>query len=145
MDLGPVTTLDKRNKTKSKNLTMSCWKIVMSFLIFLIYSQFGAIQKLHSGCIVCKTYIFIKSDLLSYTIFLSKVTFYLTKTENRTKKSLTQLSHYCFEERYYFSLKRLIFCKKWWISTINRALELKGIFSETKFMCTYVPNFKFLA
>ena len=25
------------------------------------------------------------------------VTFYLTKTENRTKQSLTQLSHYCFE------------------------------------------------
>ena len=25
------------------------------------------------------------------------VTFYLTKTKNRTKKSLTQLSQYCFE------------------------------------------------
>ena len=25
------------------------------------------------------------------------VTIYLTKTENRTKKSLTQLSQYCFE------------------------------------------------
>ena len=25
------------------------------------------------------------------------VTFYLSKTENRTKKSLTQLSYYCFE------------------------------------------------
>ena len=25
------------------------------------------------------------------------VTFYLTKTDNRTKKSLIQLSHYCFE------------------------------------------------
>ena len=112
MNLGPVTKLDKRNKTKSKNLTMSCWKIVMSFLIFLIYGQFGAIQKLHSGCTVCKTYIFIKSDLLSYVIFSSKVTFYLTKTENSTKKSLAQLSHYCFEERYYYSLKRLIFCKK---------------------------------
>ena len=27
------------------------------------------------------------------------------ETENRTKKSLTQLSHYCFEERYYFGKK----------------------------------------
>ena len=33
--------------------------------IFLIYSQFGAIQKLDSGRIVCKTYIFIKSKILS--------------------------------------------------------------------------------
>ena len=30
-------------------------------------------------------------------IFLLIVTFYLSKTENRIKKSLTQLSHYCFE------------------------------------------------
>ena len=29
--------------------------------------------------------------------------FYLTKTENRTKKSLTQLSHYCFKKRYFSS------------------------------------------
>ena len=27
----------------------------------------------------------------------SKVTFYLTKTEIKTKKSLTQLSQYCFQ------------------------------------------------
>ena len=30
-------------------------------------------------------------------IFSLKVTFYLVKTENRTKNSLTQLSQYCFE------------------------------------------------
>ena len=29
--------------------------------------------------------------------FSLKATFYLTKTENRTKKSLAQLSYYCFE------------------------------------------------
>ena len=34
--------------------------------IFPIYSQFGAIPKPDSGCTVCKTYIFIKSNLLSY-------------------------------------------------------------------------------
>ena len=57
-------------------------------VIFPIYGQFGAIQKPESEHIVYKTYIFI-SRLI--------VTFHLTKTENRTKKSLTQLSHYCFE------------------------------------------------
>ena len=33
--------------------------------IFPIYDQFGAIWKLDSGRIVCKTYIFINSNLLS--------------------------------------------------------------------------------
>ena len=33
--------------------------------IFPICDQFGAIWKPDSGCIVCKTYIFIKSNLLS--------------------------------------------------------------------------------
>ena len=34
--------------------------------IFPIYGQFGAIRKPDSGRIVCKTYIFINSNLLSY-------------------------------------------------------------------------------
>ena len=33
---------------------------------FPIYGQFGAIQKPDSGRIVCKAYIFISSNLLSY-------------------------------------------------------------------------------
>ena len=33
---------------------------------FSIYGQFGATRKLDSGRIVCKTYIFIESNLLSY-------------------------------------------------------------------------------
>ena len=39
------------------------------FVIFPIYGQFGAIRKPDSGHIVCKTYIFIKSNLLSYKIW----------------------------------------------------------------------------
>ena len=35
-------------------------------VIFPIYDQFGAIWKLDSGRIVCKNYIFIKSNLLSF-------------------------------------------------------------------------------
>ena len=35
-------------------------------IIFVIYSQFGAIRKPDSRLMVCKTYIFIKSNLLSY-------------------------------------------------------------------------------
>ena len=88
MKLGPVTKLDKRNKTTSKKIdndviSKNCDVVI----IFPIYDRFGAIRKPDSGRIVCKTYIFIFSLI---------VTFYLTKTETRTKKSLTQLSHYCF-------------------------------------------------
>ena len=62
MKLGPVVKLDKK---RQKNLTVtSCQQTVI--IIFLIYDQFGAIQKLNSRRIVYKTYIFINSDLLSY-------------------------------------------------------------------------------
>ena len=86
MKLGPITKLHKRNKTASKNfdddLMSGNFDVIV---IFPIYGQFGAIWKPDSGWIVCKTYVLINSNLLSY------------KTENRTKKSLAQLSHYCFK------------------------------------------------
>ena len=65
--LGPVTKLDKRNKTTSKKfdddvISKSCDVIS----IFPIYGQFGAIWKPDSRCIVYKIYIFFNSNLLSY-------------------------------------------------------------------------------
>ena len=67
MKLGPVTKLDKRNKATSKNfdddfMSKNCDVIA----IFPIYGQFGAIWKPDSGRIVCKTYVSIISNLLSY-------------------------------------------------------------------------------
>ena len=67
MKRGPVTKLDKKNKTTSKKfdddvMSENCDTIVT----FSIYSQFGALQKPDSGCIISKTSIFIKSNLLSY-------------------------------------------------------------------------------
>ena len=86
MKLGPVTKLDKKNKTTSKKFddeVMSAnWDVIV---IFPIYGQFEAIRKPDSGRIACKTYIFIRNN------------FYLTKNENKTKNCQTQLSHYCFE------------------------------------------------
>ena len=35
-------------------------------VIFPIFDQFGAIPKPDSRCMVCKTYIFINSNLLAY-------------------------------------------------------------------------------
>ena len=67
MKLGPVIKLDKRNKKTSKKFDDD----VMSknydvIVIFLIYDQSGAIRKPDSGCRVCKTYVIITSNILSY-------------------------------------------------------------------------------
>ena len=35
-------------------------------VIFPSNDQFGAFRQLYSGCLACNTYIFIKSNLLSY-------------------------------------------------------------------------------
>ena len=78
MKLGPVTKLDKRNKTTSKKFMTS-----LSFFGFLANLE-------QSGGRIPDT----ESAKVMFSVI---VTFYLTKTENRTKKSLTQLSHYCFE------------------------------------------------
>ena len=63
----------------------SCQKIMASFISF----QFMAnLEKFRIR----------NPDVESATLMFSLiVTFYLTKTESRTKKSLMQLSHYCFE------------------------------------------------
>ena len=86
MKLEPVTKFDKRNKTTSKIPTMtSCREIVTSLSFF----GFWATLEQSGGRI---------PDTQSAKVMFSViVTFCLTKTENRTKKSLTNLSHYCFE------------------------------------------------
>ena len=83
MKLGPVTKLDKRNKTTSKKIDVD----VMSencdvIVIFRIFEQSrNRIPDTESAEVM----------------FSVKVTSCLTKNEKRTKKSLTQLSQYCFE------------------------------------------------
>ena len=67
MKLGPVTKPDKKNKTTLKKIednviSRSCDVVV----IFPVFGQYEAIRKPDSGCTVCKTYIFINSNLLSY-------------------------------------------------------------------------------
>ena len=67
MQLGPVTKIDKRNKTTSKKfdhdiISENCDVIV----IFWMFGQFGVVQMPDSGHRVCKGCIFINSNLLSY-------------------------------------------------------------------------------
>ena len=86
MKLGSVTKLDKRKETKSEKFDddfMS--KIVTSLSLF----QFMANLEQSGGRIL---------DAYPIKLLFSlTVTFYFSKTENKTKLSSTQLSHYCFE------------------------------------------------
>ena len=61
MKLESVTKLDKRNK--QKNVKKFDDDVIV---IFPIYDRFGAIRMPDSGRIVCKNYVFINSNLLSY-------------------------------------------------------------------------------
>ena len=67
MKLRSVAKLDKRNTAMSRKIDNDA--VLASsdvIVIFPIYGQFGAIWRPDSGRMVCKTYIFINSNLLSY-------------------------------------------------------------------------------
>ena len=66
MKLGAVTKNRKKKKQLQKNYDDGMSGNSEVIVIFLIYSQFGAIRKPDSGHLVCTTYIFINSNLLSY-------------------------------------------------------------------------------
>ena len=86
MKLGPVTKLDNRKKTTSKKFDVELMsKNYDVIAIFRKFGQFGA-----TGGRIPET----ESAKVMFSVI---GTFCLTKTENRAKKSLTQLSHYCFE------------------------------------------------
>ena len=67
MTLRPVTKIAKRNKTTSNKFDDDVMSTNFDVIvIFLINGKFEATLKPDSGCIVCKTYIFINSSLLFY-------------------------------------------------------------------------------
>ena len=69
MKFGPVTKHDKRENTPYKQFDGDAMPENCNIIVpFSVYDQFGAIWKSDSGRIVCKTYIFIKSNLLSHKI-----------------------------------------------------------------------------
>ena len=87
MKLEPVTKIYKRNKKKNqKYLTMTSYCQILTVFLFL---QFMTKLKQFR----CRI-----PDVQSLNLKFSLVViFYLTKTENRSKKSLKQLFLYCFE------------------------------------------------
>ena len=72
-------------------------------------------------------------------------TFYLTKTENRTKKFVIQLSYYCFWLKVLFCQKMAFFCKKKKkkeanISKINEILVGKKVYFLKLNICVYLST-----
>ena len=63
----------------------SCWETVMSLSFFEFLANFEQSGGRNP---------YTESAKVMFSVI---ATLSLTKTENRTKKSLTQLSHYCFE------------------------------------------------
>ena len=120
MKLGPVTELGKGNKKLSKNYNDVMSANCNVIFIFTIYSQFAAIGKPDFGRI---------SVQLTFSL---TITFYLTKTENGTKKNLYHSSHtIAISKGTIFAKKTITFCQKSAdISKVKRALVLKGIFSK---------------
>ena len=83
MKLGPVTKLDKKNAATLKLMMTSYLQIVTSLPFFRFMANLEQF-----GCRIPETW---------SVILVFSLTFYLTKTVNRTKKSLTPLSYYCIE------------------------------------------------
>ena len=78
----------------------SCQIIVTSFSFFLFMANFELSESQIPD---------VYSVKLTFSL---TVRFYLTKTENRTKKSLTQLSNIALSKGTTFAKKMLSFCKK---------------------------------
>ena len=67
MKLRPVTKLDKRNKTTSKNLDANVMSKNCDVIVILRISvHFGGVRRPDSEHKVCKNYVFSNSNLLSY-------------------------------------------------------------------------------
>ena len=106
--LRPVTKLDKRNTTTSKNYDIDVMLVNCDVIIFiLIYGQFPSIRKPDSRISALILFLCVK------ILFLPKLLIFYKKNAG--------------------------------ISKIKSTLVLKGILSEATYVCTYVPNFKFLA
>ena len=121
MKLRPVTKPDKWNKT-IKKIWWSChvgklWHYCHFTDLWLIWSN-------------CKAGFWSQSVKLTFSII---VTFYLTQFENIAKISLTQLSHYRFEERY-FAKKMLTFCKEYFL-TLAKLRVLSGTERYIAYLC----------
>ena len=81
MKLGPVTKLDKKNTTTSKILHGNI--MAANHVKFDLEETGGQVPDAWTV-------------ILTFSLIATFSTFYLKNTENRTNKSITQISYYCF-------------------------------------------------
>ena len=93
-------------------------------VIFPIYGQFEAIRKPESGRMVCKIFIFINSNLLSYKNW-----------KQNSKISNTALTLLLWVKVLFLPKNADFLQKNADISEIKEALVLEGIFFETSYVC----------
>ena len=131
MKLGPEPKLDKRKKPTSKNFDGDVIpeRICNVIFILLIYGQFWAILYPNFWRIVCKTYIFINSNLLSYK-----------KWKQNWEISKTAITLLLWIKVLLLPRNADVLQRDADINKIQRVLVLKGIFSETSYVC--VPTYQ---
>ena len=112
-------------------ISANCYVIV----VFLIYSQFGAIRKPGYRRIVCKTYIFINSNLLSYKNW-----------KQNLKISNTTLTLFLWVKVLFLPKNADFLPRKCWHQKNLESLGIKMcIFWNQICVFTYESNFKVLA
>ena len=125
MKLGPVTKLDKRNKTISNKFDVDVTSENRNVsVIFLIFGQFRAVWRPDFGNRVCKRNVFSDSNLLSYK-----------EWKQNYKISNTALTLLLWVKVLFWTKNANFLQKNADISKIKGALALRGIFSETKYGC----------
>ena len=93
---------------------------------FLIYAKFGAFQKPYFRCILCKTYISINGNLLSYK-----------NLKQNWKISNTALTLFLWIKVLSVGEMLIVLWKKTDLGKIRKGLVLTGIFSETTYVCVF--------
>ena len=86
MKIGPINKLYKRNTATSRTINEDF--MLTNFYVVVIFQFKANLEQSESRIQEVRSLILL---------FSLTVTFYITKTDNRTKTSLTQLSRYIFQ------------------------------------------------
>ena len=90
--------------------------------IFPIFDRFGAIWKPDSECVVCKTYISINSNLLSY--------------KNKTEKSLKQFSDFLQKNADISKIKEVLVLNFFFFMKLHMCVYLRSKFQASSIILT---------
>ena len=128
--------IQQRQKKKKKKKKNRRWRYVDELWLHCQFFQFMATLK-QSGSHISNAW----SVILTFSLV---VTFYLTKSENRTKNVLTQILCCCFEYRYYFFVKKCwTFANKCWHQQKRESWYWSKLFLKLKIWVYLRTKFQF--